>query len=60
MALHWIDRMAVEVDGDGDAVVMVHGLGGTTNTWTSLAPALGGARGDGPCAGLGLTHDGAT
>jgi pimeloyl-ACP methyl ester carboxylesterase len=44
MALHWIDRMAVEVDGDGDAVVMVHGLGGTTNTWTSLAPALAGAQ----------------
>ncbi len=40
MTLHWIDRMAVEVDGDGDAVVMVHGLGGTTNTWTPLVPAL--------------------
>lgn len=40
MALHWVDRMAVEVDGDGDAVVTVHGLGGTTNTWTPLLPAL--------------------
>ena len=40
----WIDRMAVEVDGDGDAVVMVHGLGGTTNTWTPLMPALAGAQ----------------
>ena len=40
MALHWIDKMAVEVDGEGDPVVMVHGLGGTTNTWTPLLPAL--------------------
>ena len=38
--LHWIDKMAVEVDGDGDPVVMVHGLGGTTNTWTPLIPAI--------------------
>ncbi len=36
-----IDRMAVHVDGDGDAVVMVHGLGGTSNTWTPLMPVLG-------------------
>jgi pimeloyl-ACP methyl ester carboxylesterase len=40
MAAQYIDRMAVEVDGDGDAVVCVHGLGGTTNTWTPLLPAL--------------------
>ncbi|MGH6610659.1 MAG: alpha/beta fold hydrolase [Burkholderiaceae bacterium] len=32
--------MAVEVDGDGDPIVMVHGLGGTTNTWTPLLPAV--------------------
>jgi pimeloyl-ACP methyl ester carboxylesterase len=40
MAARYIDRMAVEVDGDGDAVVCVHGLGGTTNTWTPILPAL--------------------
>lgn len=40
MTVCWIDRMAVEVDGDGDAVVLVHGLGGSTNTWTPLLPAL--------------------
>jgi pimeloyl-ACP methyl ester carboxylesterase len=40
MAAQSIDRMAVEVDGDGDAVVCVHGLGGTTNTWTPLLPAM--------------------
>ena len=42
--MQWIDRMAVEVDGEaspaGDAVVLVHGLGGSTNTWTPLLPAL--------------------
>ena len=44
MSLHWIDKMAVEVDGEGDPVVMVHGLGGTTNTWTPLLPALTNAK----------------
>jgi pimeloyl-ACP methyl ester carboxylesterase len=33
-------RLAVEVDGEGEAVVMIHGLGGTTNTWTPLAAAF--------------------
>jgi 3-oxoadipate enol-lactonase len=36
--------MAVEVDapvgGGGDAVLMIHGLGGTSNTWTALLPAF--------------------
>jgi pimeloyl-ACP methyl ester carboxylesterase len=40
MTLHLIDRMAVEDEGDGDAVVCVHGLGGSSNTWTPLMPAL--------------------
>ncbi len=40
MALHSIDRMLVEDDGEGDAVVCIHGLGGTSNTWTPLMPAL--------------------
>jgi len=32
--------MAVDVDGEGDAVVMIHGLGGSANTWTPLMPVL--------------------
>jgi len=40
MALHLIDRIAVEDEGQGDAVVCVHGLGGSSNTWTPLMPAL--------------------
>jgi 3-oxoadipate enol-lactonase len=40
MAIVWIDRMAVDVRGEGDAVVFIHGLGGSMNAWTSLLPAL--------------------
>jgi 3-oxoadipate enol-lactonase len=36
----FVERIAVEIDGDGDAVVMIHGLGGTTNTFTPLLPAF--------------------
>ena len=44
MSLHTIERLAVEDDGEGDAVVCLHGLGGTSNTWTALMPALAGYR----------------
>ncbi len=40
MALHQFDRMVVEDEGDGPAVVCVHGLGGSGNTFTPLMPAL--------------------
>jgi 3-oxoadipate enol-lactonase len=36
----YVERIAVEIDGDGDPVVMIHGLGGTTNTFTPLLPAF--------------------
>jgi 3-oxoadipate enol-lactonase len=42
--LHVIDRLAVEEDGEGEAVVCLHGLGGDSNTWTPLMPALAGWR----------------
>ena len=29
-----IEHITVEVDGTGDSVIMIHGLGGTSNTWT--------------------------
>ena len=35
-----VERIAVEIDGEGEAVVMIHGLGGTTNMWTPLLPAF--------------------
>ena len=40
MTLHLIDRVVVEEEGEGDAVVCVHGLGGSTNTFAPLMPAL--------------------
>src|SRR5688572_22758036 len=40
MSLVLIDGVAVEVDGEGDAVVLVHGLGGTSNNWTPVMGAL--------------------
>ncbi len=43
MAFEFIERIAVEIDtptGGGDAVLMIHGLGGTTNSWTPLLPAF--------------------
>lgn len=36
----FVERMAVEVEGDGEPVVMIHGLGGTTNTFTPLLAAF--------------------
>jgi pimeloyl-ACP methyl ester carboxylesterase len=40
MALHRIERVVVEDEGEGDAVFCVHGLGGSSNTFTPLMPAL--------------------
>ena len=40
MTFRWVDRVAVEEEGDGPAVVCIHGLGGSSNTWTPVMPAL--------------------
>ena len=40
MTLHVIDRTVVEDEGEGDAVVCVHGLGGSTNTFAPLMATL--------------------
>ena len=40
MAFRFVDRVAVEEEGEGPAVVCVHGLGGSSNSWTPLMPAL--------------------
>jgi pimeloyl-ACP methyl ester carboxylesterase len=43
MTTRFIERIAVEVDapvGGGEPVLMIHGLGGTSNTWTPIQPAL--------------------
>jgi 3-oxoadipate enol-lactonase len=40
VATQFIERIAVETDGTGEAVLMIHGLGGTSNVWTPLLPAV--------------------
>ena len=41
MSTQIIERMAVDVDGQGEAVIFVHGLGGTSNVFTPQVLALG-------------------
>ena len=52
--------MAVETDGEGDAVICIHGLGGTSNTFAPQMTVLSGrlvVRPDLPCAGRSqLSH----
>lgn len=40
MSTHLINNMAVEIDGDGPALLCIHGLGGSSNTWTPLMDAF--------------------
>src|SRR5437870_3996588 len=40
MTTQMIERMAVELDGQGTPVILVHGLGGTSNFYTPQAAAL--------------------
>ncbi|MFM6996980.1 MAG: alpha/beta fold hydrolase [Limnohabitans sp.] len=44
MGWQWAAGMAVETDGEGPAVVCVHGLGGSHNTWTAMRQAFEGHR----------------
>ena len=41
MTTQFINGLAVEIDGDGTAVLCIHGLGGSSNTWTPIRSALG-------------------
>jgi 3-oxoadipate enol-lactonase len=40
VSTQFVERIAVEIEGTGEAVLMVHGLGGTSNFWTPLLPGL--------------------
>ena len=40
MSTQIIERRAVEIDGSGDPVIMVHGLGGCSNVFQPQLPAL--------------------
>jgi 3-oxoadipate enol-lactonase len=39
-----VNNVAVEVDGDGQAVVCIHGLGGSSNNWTPVLSAFEGMK----------------
>jgi 3-oxoadipate enol-lactonase len=36
MPTRFIERVAVECDGEGDPALLIHGLGGTSNVWTPV------------------------
>lgn len=36
MSTHIINNMAVEIEGEGSALLCIHGLGGSSNTWTPI------------------------
>ena len=40
MSFYLIDHVAVEESGTGSPVVCVHGLGGSSNTWSAMHPSL--------------------
>ncbi len=40
MATRFVERMSVEIDGQGEALVMIHGLGGTSNTFTPVIDGI--------------------
>ncbi|WP_427185245.1 alpha/beta fold hydrolase [Bordetella bronchialis] len=40
MSTEFVNRIAVEVDGQGDPVVCIHGLGGSSNNWTPVMEAF--------------------
>lgn len=44
MSTRFLHGLAVEVDGEGDALLCIHGLGGSSNLWTPLQAATSGFR----------------
>lgn len=44
MTTQILNGMAIEIDGDGEALLCIHGLGGSSNTWTPLLQAFSGFR----------------
>lgn len=40
MSTQTVERMATEIAGAGEPVVLIHGLGGTSNVWTPVLPGF--------------------
>src|ERR1700709_799996 len=45
MASTQIQGLFIEIEGDGEPVVCIHGLGGSSNNWTPVMAALAGQGG---------------
>lgn len=41
MTTQILNDLTVEIDGEGAALLCIHGLGGSSNNWTPILPALG-------------------
>ena len=41
MTTRFLERMAIEIDGQGEPLVMIHGLGGTSNAFTPVIEGIG-------------------
>lgn len=41
MTTQVLNGLIVEIDGEGEALLCIHGLGGSSNNWTPVVPALG-------------------
>lgn len=39
MSTQFVNGLAIEIDGEGDALLCIHGLGGSSNVWTPLRAA---------------------
>jgi len=44
MSTSYVNGMAVEIEGQGPALLCIHGLGGSSNTWTPVMSAFEGFR----------------
>ncbi|PND34233.1 alpha/beta hydrolase [Achromobacter sp. HZ01] len=44
MSTNYVNGLAVEIDGEGPALLCIHGLGGSSNTWTPVMGAFEGLR----------------
>ena len=42
MTTQFVNGLAVEIDGEGDSLLCIHGLGGSSNLWTPLCAATAG------------------
>lgn len=60
MSSKTINQLVYEIEGEGEAIIAIHGLGGTSNTWSTVMPVLQGyqvIRPDLPGSGRSALND---